>query len=131
MRNLIGFVLFLLLLLALILWPVFLHASTSTKQTNSLGYLAEDTNPYSYLAGSVLEGFDIDNEKGLVLRVQPMGMYQLFTQDVFMCGFPLKLLVNKSNPVVLVYETKEHKIVSGVGCHDLTKVYEIGQRRSK
>jgi hypothetical protein len=97
------------------------------KHNNSLGVVQYETNPFTYKAGSVVTGFSVEDGKGLVLRMQSLGTYGLFSEDVLLCGNPLVMLNNKTNPVVLTFETVSHRSVNGVGCHELIKVNEIRQ----
>jgi hypothetical protein len=101
------------------------HCATTSakKHNNSIGALMYVNNPYTYIAGSVTAGFAV--EQNLVLRVQPLSTYSLFTQDLLFCDSPVELLDGKSNPVVLVYETVSHRAVEGIGCHNLVRVEEL------
>ena len=101
------------------------HCSVSTKRSNAFGAVTYTNNPYTYLAGSVESAFDIEDEKALVVRIQPISTYMLFSSDILLCGYPLNMFVDKSNPVILVYETQAHRLVEGIGCHNLVSVREV------
>lgn len=95
-----------------------------SKKKNSVGFVQYTDNPYTYKAGAVITGFDIEG-KGIVLRIQPTGTYHLFTEDLLFCGDPVEMVEGKHNPVVLTYETVAHRTIQGVGCHRLVNVMEI------
>src|SRR5208337_2609762 len=115
----------------LVLWCLLLlvvgiaHCTTSQKHSNSIGTVSYQKNPYTYLSGAVTEVFDIENRKGLVVRVQPTATYSLFTEDVLLCNSPIEMLQGKTNPMVLTYETRAHKTIQDIGCHVLVRVEEI------
>jgi hypothetical protein len=125
MKKYIGYALFILFVLALILWPLLLHATTTAKHDNSIGVVQYTTNPNLYIVGAVSEILSIDNDKGIVVRIQPAGTYALFTEDLLLCGYPVDKFVGKANPVVLTYEVQAHKMIEGIGCHRLINVQEI------
>ena len=84
-------------------------------------------NPYTYKAGNIVSGALVDDGNAIAVRIQPTSTYTLFTEDILLCSSiaTLDLFLNKRNPVVLTYETKAHKTVQGVGCHDLKRVDEL------
>jgi hypothetical protein len=57
--------------------------------------------------------------------LQPTGTYQLFTEDVLLCKQPVEMFIGKKNPMVITYETRAHKTVQGIGCHELKRVDEL------
>jgi hypothetical protein len=131
MKKYIGYALFILLVLMLMFWPLFLHATTTAKHDNSIGVVQYNTNPNLYVVGAVSEIFSIDDDKGIVVRIQPAGTYYLFTEDLLLCGYPVDRFVGKANPVVLTYEVQAHKMIEGVGCHRLINVQEIKLPKEK
>jgi hypothetical protein len=118
-------VFFILLAIMFLIWPFLIHASVTTKHGNSLGVVQYQDNPYTYVAGSVIVGYAIDGGKGLVIRVQPLATYNLFTQDILLCDYPVEMLASKMNPMVLTYRTRSAKMISGIGCHDLVRADEL------
>lgn len=106
-------------------------ATTATRHNNSLGVIQYVDNPFTYKEGAVQQGFDIQNGRAMVLRVQPTGTYHLFTEDLLFCGSPRYLLEGKHNPMVLTYETVEHRTIEGVGCHNLVSVHEVTKEELK
>ena len=108
---------------------VLLYAGCATalvaKHHNSLGTVSYETNPWTYKVGAVITGFDIDDSKGLVLRIQPLGTYNLFSEDILFCHNPLDKLEGLHNPIALTYETVTHRTVRGVGCHELLRADEV------
>jgi hypothetical protein len=117
-------------LLLMLLYTGISEAAIS-KHSNSLGTISYESNPYQYTVGSVITGFDIDDGKGLVLRIQPLATYNLFTEDLLLCGNPLDMLVDKHNPLVLTYEARAHRTVRGVGCHELVRADELKEKKIK
>lgn len=104
------------------------HCATTKKQSNSLGAVQYQTNPNSYIAGAVLSASYVGGRDnyGLAVRVQPIGTYGLYTENILLCGSDaIDLFMNKTNPMVLVYETKSHHTVEGVGCHVLKSALSI------
>lgn len=77
-------------------------------------------NPFTYKAGTVNVSGNLEN--GLVLRIQPIGTYTLFTEDILICGRPADLFQGKTNPLVLTYRTKANRTIDSVGCHELVHV---------
>lgn len=107
---------------------VFGHcATTSTKHNNGIGVVMQQTNPNSYLAGSVtnVEFAGKPENYGMVIRVQPLKSYTLYTEDILLCGDPSQEFAGHSNPMVLVYETVSHHMVEGIGCHELRAVRDV------
>ena len=101
------------------------HCTTTVKHENSMGFVQYTTNPFTYVVGNMSEGFDIENGKGLVVRIQPAGTYALFTMDILLCGTPTEKFAGKANPLVLTYETQAHRAIEGIGCHRLVNVQEL------
>jgi hypothetical protein len=116
---------FSLLAVLFLIWPFFVHASVTTKHGNSLGVVQYQDNPYMYKAGAVIAGYAVDNGKALVLRIQPIGTYSLFTEDILICNYPIEMLASKMNPMVLTYRTRASKMIQGIGCHELVHVDEL------
>lgn len=97
---------------------------TTTKKTHgdSIGVLMTQDNPMSYKAGSVIAVAYVAKDKGLVVRMQPIGTYGLFTEDILFCYVPVEKFLNKTNPMVLTYRTKADRMVENIGCHELISV---------
>jgi len=109
------------------------HCTTSSKHTNSLGVVMQQTNPNSYIAGNVtnVEFAGKPENYGMVVRVQPLKSYTLYTEELFLCGDPSDLFAGHSNPMVLVYETLSHHMVEDIGCHELKAVRDVLPERLK
>lgn len=99
------------------------HCAIAKKHDNSLGVVMSFDNPMSYKAGSVVAMAYVEN--GLVVRIQPIGTYVLFTEDLTFCGASVEKFMGKTNPMVLTYRTKASRTIEGVGCHDLTNVSSL------
>ena len=104
-------------------------AASVGKHKNSLGVVMENDNPMTYKAGSVTAVAYVEEGKGIVLRIQPIGTYSLFTEDLLMCynDNVVPMLLNKGNPMVLTYRTKASHLVGGLGCHSLVHVDALQQ----
>jgi len=113
---------------SLILLCSMAFASVGKKHDNTLGYVQND-NPYTYVAGAITDAALVEEGKGVTLRVQPLATYQLFTEDILFCPENMNLFENKSNPMLLTYETVAHRSVGGIGCHHLVRVDEIVPRK--
>jgi hypothetical protein len=103
-------------------------ATTSTaKHKDSLGVVMQQTNPNTYVAGNVtnVEFAGKPENYGMVVRVQPLKTYTLYTEELFFCGDPSELFAGHRNPMVLVYETVSHHMVEGIGCHELQGVRDV------
>ena len=104
------------------------HCTTTSSRRNSIGTVQYQENPFTYKVGSVVGAFEVKNSApDMVVRVQPLATYSLFTEDILICGEPVDMLQGKKNPLVLTYETVAHRSVSGVGCHRLIRVDELQQ----
>ena len=104
------------------------HCTTTSSRRNSIGTVQYQENPFTYKVGSVVGAFEVKNSApDMVVRVQPLATYSLFTEDILICGEPVDMLQGKKNPLVLTYETVAHRSVSGIGCHRLIRVDELQQ----
>ena len=103
------------------------HCSAVGKHKDSIGVVMEQTNPNSFIAGDVtnVEYAGTEQNYGMVVRVQPLKTYTLYTDELFFCGNPQELFAGHHNPMVLVYETQSHHTVEGIGCHDLKAVRDV------
>ena len=98
-------------------------AAVGKKHDNSLGVTMFLDNPNTYRAGAVTSVAYVHD--GLVVRIQPIGTYSLFTEDILFCGASPDMFLNKSNPMVLTYRTKASRMVDGIGCHELINVSSL------
>lgn len=115
-----------LLLLSFLLLTLFSSAAISKKpNTNSLGTVQYQSNPYTYFEGSLVSGAII--EPGVNLRFQPRGTYNLFTQEILFCDYNTvaQKFSGKQGLLVLSYETVAHRMIQGIGCHSLRSVDEV------
>jgi hypothetical protein len=121
MAKKLGYILLGLIALLFLVWPLFLHAAIAKKPgRDSIGALVYQDNPFTYKAGTVSVSGNLEN--AVVFRIQPIGTFALFTEDVLICGHPADLFTGKTNPLVLTYSTKASRVVEGVGCHTLVHV---------
>ena len=99
----------------------------TTRHKDSVGVIMQQTNPYTYEAGSVTNVEFAGNPEnyGMVIRIQPLGTYTLYTDDILLCADPSELFAGHHNPMVIVYETVSHHLVGGIGCHELKAVRDI------
>ena len=100
---------------------------TTTKHKDSVGVVMQQTNPNSYIAGDItnVEYAGKPENYGMVIRVQPLKAYMLYTDELFLCGDPSELFAGHQNPMVLVYRTRSSHVVDGIGCHELVGVRDV------
>jgi hypothetical protein len=105
------------------------HCAIDTKHhDNSLGVLQYQINPFSYIGvNDIAEATNI--EGNLNLRVKPIGTYMLFDQIVLLCGLPIERFQEVGRPFIMTYERQSHRMVEGIGCHELVRVDEIKLRK--
>lgn len=114
----------------ILLFSVFSRgATTSGNHKNSLGVIQYQDNPLTYKEGAVVglswASSGGGNSFGVNVRIQPRGTFALFTEEILFCGDPSEKFSQMHNPMVLAYETVDHKTISGVGCHELKSVDEV------
>jgi hypothetical protein len=107
---------------ALVLLLVSIGKCSVSKHENSLGTPMYMDNPFTYKAGAITTASYVAEGKGIAVRIQPIGTYGLFTEDILFCGEPVAMFQNKTNPMVLTYRTKASRTIEGVGCHELIRV---------
>ena len=120
-----------LVFLVAIVWltsSVIASATVGKTHGNSLGVPMYQENPMTYKAGSVSVAGNI--AEGLVLRIQPLGTYELFTEDILICGHHAELFGGKTNPLVLTYRTKASRMIQSIGCHELINVDSLKPKES-
>lgn len=107
-----------------------LGSSTTGKQCwlpegckNSVATPVYDHNPYTYAVGNVIAVAYVDG--ALVLRMQPLATFSLYTEELLLCGQPVEMFQGKANPMVLTYTTQAHRTVQSLGCHELKRVDEL------
>jgi hypothetical protein len=97
---------------------------TTKPQTNSLGVLQYNDNPYVYEAvQTIAEVTEVDGNMNL--RVKPVGTYMLYDDIVLLCGMPIDKFSGVTEPFLMTYERAAHHRVRGVACHDLLRVDSI------
>jgi hypothetical protein len=122
-----GLTLFLLLLLLLVIADT-MHGSTNPKKSDTTCWLPEGCvtqyveNPYTYKVGAITDASIIGDNEGVVVRIQPLATYSIFTEDILLCGVPSDKFTGKNNPLVLTYKTRASRMVQGIGCHELVRV---------
>jgi hypothetical protein len=118
-----------LILLAIVTALALVVHATTTSHSNSIGVPMSQDNPYTYKVGSVaVAGMP---EDAIVLRIQPLATYSLFTEDILFCNrnSVAEMFEGKTIPVVLTYKTKATHMVQGIGCHALIRVDELKETR--
>jgi hypothetical protein len=100
------------------------HCSTTKPQTNSLGIVQYNENPYIYEAvQTIAEVTEVDGNMNL--RIRPVGTYMLYDDIVLLCGLPVEKFTRITEPFLMTYERVSHHMVRGVACHDLLRVDSI------
>ena len=124
-RTVLAFILVLVFLAMVLGAMVVGRAAVSKKHNDSIGIVMQQGNPMSYIEGVVTNASLI--EHGINLRIQPRGTYALFTEDILFCDTEhvVSLFEGKRGPVVLTYETRAHRMIEEVSCHDLKYVDEL------
>ncbi len=96
------------ILLTLILALSSGHCTPTKVHSNSLGVAMYQDNPNSYIEGSIIGGSIVGSGRDIAtnIRIQPSHTYNLFTQELLICGGPSEELANTSvgGPLVLTYE---------------------------
>jgi hypothetical protein len=109
------------------------HCATSApKHTNEIGAVIEYTNPVMYNFGVIRDAAIVrtDSRVATNLRFQPYGTFELYTEQVMLCGLPTDELIDRANgPIVLAYKRQAHEAVDGVACHDLEGVFSVGEQK--
>jgi len=97
---------------------------TTKPQTNSLGIVQYNENPYIYEAvQTIAEVTEVDGNMNL--RVKPIGTYMLYDDNLLICGLPTDAFQGIREPFLITYERVAHISVRGVGCHRLVRVDNI------
>ena len=97
---------------------------TTKPQTNSLGVLQYNDNPLMYEAvQTIAEVTEVDGNMNM--RVKPVGTYMLYDDIVLLCGMPIDKFSGVTEPFLMTYERRAHRMVRGVACHDLLQVNSI------
>ena len=120
-----------LLFLALVLAASAQGATSAPRHDNGLGAVIEYTNPFIYNFGKIVDATIVrkDGRVATNLRFQPYGTFELYTEQVLLCGPPSQDLIDKSNgAIILTYRRQAHEAVDGVACHDLESVFSVGKQ---
>ena len=120
-----------LLFLDLVLAASAQGATSAPRHENSLGAVIEYTNPFIYNFGKIVDATIVrkDGRVATNLRFQPYGTFELYTEQVLLCGPPSQDLISKSGgPIILTYRRTAHEAVDGVACHDLEAVFSVGKQ---
>lgn len=107
----------------------FAHGAVSKKHDNSLGVVQYQTNPFTYVEGSISNVSLVGT--GVNLRLQPRDVYSLFTQEILLCDYDnvAEKFAGKRGLMVLTYETVAHRSIEGIGCHNLRSVDEVKEEK--
>ena len=109
-----------------LLLAAYAHGSTSsTKRGNAIGSVQYQENPFTYKVGKVYAVGVVDNN--LVLRIQPLATYVLFSEDILFCDREkvVSMFVGKRNPFILTYKTQASRLIQGIGCHEMVRIDEM------
>ena len=98
------------------------HASTTKALPNSLGVPEYTYNPNTYLLALPREGQQL--EGGYNIRFWPFGTPELYDESVLFCSIEDKF-EGKTGVLIVVYETRAHRVYQGIGCHELRGVFEV------
>jgi len=123
----VKYIVLLLLFSAFVLGDV----TATVKKSDTTCWLPEgcvtqyNENPFTYKPGIVSVSGLVDD--AVVLRIQPLATYALFTEDILLCDRAkvAQIFEGKHNPLLLTYKTKASRIVQGLGCHELVRADEL------
>lgn len=106
------------------------HCATSApRHDNSLGAVIVYENPYIYNFGAIVDGAVIVDSKtdkrATNLRFQPFATFELYTEQILLCGNRAEDLRNATGPIVLTYKRVSHEMIEGVACHELEAVTKV------
>jgi hypothetical protein len=82
--------------------------------------------------GVIVDGSVVKSRKGRVavnLHVQPYGTFELYTEQVLLCGEPTDALRHASGPIVLVYKRVATEMIDGVACHEFKDVFHLAEEK--
>jgi hypothetical protein len=105
------------------------HCATTHTSHNSLGTIAYQENPYNYIVASAKDAKVVAEGKATSLRLQPMYTYALYDEQLLLCGDESDRLNGTSQPMVLTYERRAHRVVEGIACHELIGVNELKPKK--
>ena len=118
-----------LLFLALVLAASAQGATSAPRHDNGLGVVIEYENPYIYNFGAIVDGAVIVDPKtdrrATNLRFQPFATFELYTEQILLCGNRAEDLRNAAGPIVLTYKRVSHELIDGVACHELEAVTKV------
>jgi hypothetical protein len=97
-------------------------AEPTHNRPNSLGVSEVYSNPYSYLLALPIEGTAVDG--GVSIRFWPFGTPQLYDETVYFCKVGDEF-DGKRGVLIIVYETRAHRLHQGIACHNLISVFEV------
>lgn len=107
---------------------------SGARHTNETGAVIEYTNPLMYNMGIIVDADLVRTDKRVAtnLRLQPFGTFELYTEQVLLCGQPddalLDVLLHPPAPVVLAYKKQAHEMVQGVACHEFEAIFPVGAK---
>jgi hypothetical protein len=105
----------------------FAKATSAPRHDNSLGVDIPYENPFMYNFVVITDGsiIEANGRYATNLRVQPYGTFELYTEQVMLCGQPTNELQHANGPVVLTYKRVAHEMVGGVACHEFEAVHHV------
>ena len=123
----------LLLLPFLMLSQVSLGRTSAPLHENGLGAVIEYANPFTYLFGAIINMPENPNrvfrgkngKLATLLTVQPAHVFELYTEELLLCGNRAEDFKDAIGPIVITYKTQAHEMVDGVSCHELQSVYQV------
>ena len=135
MRTFLAFLLFYLAVLVCICFACSPAQATRSKQNrpNTIDVEQSYDNPNSYMFGSVACGgpnacgFLKDSHERLYtnIRIQPYNTAVFYDEAVLFCGDVSDSFRGKRGALVITYRRQATLNYQGVGCHELTSVFEV------
>jgi len=114
---------------------LYAHATTTAKQSNAFGAVIYQDNPNAYLMGTVSGATvaHIGSRSLLVLEVRPTNTYQMFSQQLQLCGGfsddlyeKLAGAVERREVIIFTYSRLRHK----QDCNDLYRIDKVAETAS-
>lgn len=110
---------------------VFSHGTTSvpSPRKNSLGLSQTYTNPYQYMFGTIAHVDEFSTVTNVTFK--PFGASLLNTQTILFCGDVTRELGDGDSNTLYIFTYREQasRMFSGVACHDVYKILELGESK--
>ena len=100
------------------------HGSPSRPKTGEPGIGETYQNPQTYLLALPVDGKILDG-RFTNIRFQPYGAALFDEPSILFCGNVADEFVRTAGVIVVAYKTQASGRYQGIGCHELTGVFEL------